>query len=511
MRKFVVACLRHETNTFSPIPTPLESFGRGSGGTGPAEGQQAIDSYRGTNTPIAAFFDLVEQAGDEMVVPLAANAHPSAPCSRESFDHMADRIVAAVKAGCDAALLDLHGAMVAEGLSDGEGELLRRVREVAPGLPIAVALDYHTNLSPAMVENADVITVYRTYPHIDMYETGERCGRTLLRMLAGEIRPRMVWHSLPILSHMNVHAPSRPPMQAIMASALQAEASGEVLNASLIGGFPLADIEHVGLAAIVVGDEKAAGGVDRAERLLYDLMNMAWEKRAEFEYTFDPIDKSVADGKAAADKAGDGPVLLVDHGDNAGAGGNQDTMAVLAEVMRQDLGDVVAGPIRDPEAVKQAITAGVGATVTLAVGGKWDVPALKLKGEPLTITGRVTRVTDGSFTITGPMMTGMKANIGRTVVLDTGKVQLVISEGAYEPFDTGCFTHLGIDPARKRFVVLKSRQHFRAGFEPIAKEIVLVAGPGPCSSDYSLFPWDRVRRPIYPLDRDCPSNLPRQS
>lgn len=510
MPRYVVAVMRHETNTFSPVPTPLAAFGRGSGGDSPAAGQAAIDFYRDTNSPVAAFFDLIEAEGAEMVVPIAANAHPSAPCSAETFDHMAGRIVDAVKAGCDAAFLDLHGAMVAEGYSDGEGELLKRIRAIAPDLPVAVALDYHTNLSAEMVENADVVTVYRTYPHIDMYETGERCGRTLLRKLKGEVEPVMFWHSLPILSHMNVHAPSRPPMQAIMERAIQAEGSGEVLNVSMIGGFPLADIPHVGLGCIVVGDAKAAGGADRAEALLYDLMGMAWDSRADFEYRFDPIDKSVAEAKAAADKAGDGPVLLIDHGDNAGAGGQQDTMTVLKEVFAQGLEDVLAGPIRDSETVAKAIEAGIGAQVTLPVGGKRDVPALNLKGEPLEITGKVTRISNGRFVITGPMMTGMRSNIGRCVVIDTGKVQVVVSEGAYEPFDVGCFTHLGIDPAEKRFVVLKTRQHFRAGFEPLAKDIVMVAGPGPCTSDYELFPWKDVRRPIYPLDRDCPSNLPRQ-
>src|SRR3546814_562430 len=147
-------------------------------------------------------------------------------------------ICEAVAKGCDALLLDLHGAMVTEGFDDGEGELLRRIRQVAPDLPIAVALDYHTNLSAAMVENATVIAGYRTYPHIDMYETGQRAGRTLLRALKGEVRPVMAWHSLPMLTHMNRHAPSMQPMKAIMDKAIAAEADGTVLNTSLFGCFP---------------------------------------------------------------------------------------------------------------------------------------------------------------------------------------------------------------------------------------------------------------------------------
>jgi len=134
-----------------------------------------------------------------------------------------------------------------------------------------------------------------------------------------------------------------------------------------------------------------------------------------------------------------------------------------------------------------------------------------LTGEPLPVKGRVRRITDGVFTVTGPMMTGVTLSIGRTVVLDTGSVEIVVSEDRYEPFDTGCFTHCGIDPSGKDFVLIKSRQHFRAGFEPIARHIVMVAGPGPTASDYSLFPWKNLRRPLYPLDPDIPSNLPSQA
>ncbi|MEL0021783.1 MAG: MlrC C-terminal domain-containing protein, partial [Rickettsiales bacterium] len=205
----------------------------------------------------------------------------------------------------------------------------------------------------------------------------------------------------------------------------------------------------------------------------------------------EPIAESIAAARAIA--PGEGPVMLIDHGDNCGSGGNQDVMAVLAEVIAQGLENVCAGPFSDPEAVAEMIDAGVGAQVTVKLGGKVDMPAMSLTGDPVTVTGTVKRITDGSFTVTGPMFTGVKLNIGRTVVLDTGKVEIVVSEGRYEPFDQGCFTHAGIDPAKKSYVLLKSRQHFRAGFEPIAREIVMISGPGTCTSDYTLFPWKDLR------------------
>ena len=504
-QRWVAAVLRHETNTFSPIPTPIKDFGRVGPTNGPATGDDTWRFYRNTNNPVAAYIDLAEKEGVELDFPFAGNAHPSAPAPDEILDICSEAVIASIKKGCDALFLDLHGAMVTHGFDDGEGELLRRFREAAPDLPIAVALDYHTNLSAQIVDNSTVICGYRTYPHIDMYDTGMRAGNTLIRALNGDIDPVMVWHSLPVLTHMNRHAPSMQPMQNVMERAIAAEADGKILNASLFGCFPLSDIPHVGLSGIVVAD----GNRDRAERFLFDLMQELWDKREEFVFEVEPIEKSISAAKQMG--AGKGPIMLIDHGDNCGSGGNQDVMSVLAEVLEQGLDNVCAGPFSDAIAVNELIAAGVGAQVTVSLGGKIDMPAMSLKGEPLLVSGTVRRITDGSFTVTGPMFTGVQMNIGRTVVLDTGMVEIVICEGRFEPFDQGCFTHLGIDPSKKDFVLIKSRQHFRAGFEDIAREIVMVSGPGTCTSDYTLFPWKGIRRPVYPLDPDAESNLPSQS
>ncbi|MBT7512580.1 MAG: ABC transporter substrate-binding protein, partial [Rhodospirillaceae bacterium] len=177
-----------------------------------------------------------------------------------------------------------------------------------------------------------------------------------------------------------------------------------------------------------------------------------------------------------------------------------DVMAALEEVMRQGLTNVVAGTFWDPITVAQMIDAGIGAEVTLQLGGRTDMPALNLKGKPLEVSGRVSAITDGVFTITGPMNTGSRADLGRTAVLDTGDIEIFVSEKRFEPIDAGMFAHAGIDPTQKDFVLVKSRQHFRAGFEDWAAHIVMVAGPGVCSSDYSLFPFKNLARPIYPLD-----------
>ena len=489
-KKFVVAMMMHETNTFSPLPTPIGSFARASA----LSGQAAIDEAEGTNTSLGGFIEVARKAGAEFALPMAASANPSGLVTKAAYEQMTTAIVDEIKKGCDAVLLALHGAMVAEHYDDGEGELLNRIRKIAPDVPIAVALDFHTQMTDAMIKGATVITGYRTYPHIDMADTARRAGRTLMRALAGEVEPKMVWGNRPIMSSSLVHTPSREPMKTLMGMANQAEDSGQVLNASVFGGFPQADIPHLALSSIIVCDKRTAEG----EILLNKILDTAWEKREGFLFHPEPLSVQVARAKSYTE----GPVVMADHGDNTASGGTQDVMSVIEEAIKQDLDNACAGPICDPSCVEQMIKAGVGAEVALELGGKVDMPAMGLKGKPLKVSGKVKAITDGQFVVTGPMATGTTIRMGRTAVLDTGKIQIVISEKRAEPFDLGVFTHCGIDPRAKKFVLIKSRQHFRAGFEPIAKHIVMCDGDGCTASDLKLFKYTKVKRPLYPFDLD---------
>ena len=521
-RRIVVAGLLHETNTFSPVATPLEAFfsraRKPSPGVSPLIGaDDAIALYGEANVGFAGFLKVARAAGAEVVAPLYANAAPSAPASRATFDVMAGAIVDAVAAGCDAVMLDLHGAMVVEGIDDGEAELLARIRRVAPDVPIAVALDFHANIGPGLAARADIITGYRTYPHIDMALTGERAGRTLIAMLDGKVKPVLVHGWLPMLTHMNRHSPQFQPMRDIMNHANAAEDGGKVLNASVFGGFPLADIPFAGLSTIVVADAIAAGGVDaaraQAQALSDALCEQAWSRRAEFVFDIEPLAATVARGKevrARADASGrpHRPIVFADHSNNTASGGSVDTMESVAEILAQGLQRVVAGPICDPATVAALIDAGVGAQVELDVGGRVDAPSIGRKGKPLRLSGTVRAITDGSFRITGPMMTGLTVHCGRTAVLDVGPLRLVVAENRVEPVDLGVFTHCGIDPLAADYILVWSRQHFRAGFEPIAEEVMMLAGPGVCSSDYAQFPFARLSRPIYPIDQQAQPHAP---
>jgi microcystin degradation protein MlrC len=349
-------------------------------------------------------------------------------------------------------------------------------------------------MSRTMIDHASVIAGYRTYPHIDTAETGLRAGRVLLRALRGEVAPAMRMAKLPMLTHTLKQGHDVQPLKDIMDRAVAAEARGEVLACSLFGGFPMADIPHVGFSAVVVADGETA----KADALVQELLEMAWERRADFVYEVEPV----ARGIAAAKALDGGPIVLVDHGDNVFSGGTQDVMATVAEALRQELDDIAIGPLWDPASVERMIAAGSGAEVALELGGKTAMPALGLAGEPLPVQGRVGRITDGRYRVSCPMMTGVELDHGASAVLETGRAQILVCSKRMEPFDLGVFRHAGIEPTAKRYLLIKSRQHFRAGFGPIAKHILLLSGPGVTSSDYGLFRWTKVPRPLYPLDPD---------
>jgi microcystin degradation protein MlrC len=269
------------------------------------------------------------------------------------------------------------------------------------------------------------------------------------------------------------------------------------LAASLFTGFPHADISNAGLSAVVVTD----GDRSLAERLRDELLDRAWRDREAFVYRIEPLQQSLTRAKALPPPtSGEGPIVLLDHYDNCASGGTMDTTIVLGAILREGLDNVAAFAIYDPEAVQQAIAAGIGARLTLSLGGKMKMPAIPGDNPPLTVTGTVKTISNGRFRNKGPMGRGVQTEMGPSVVIDTGKVEIALISRHVEPSDLNCLLSLGIDPMQKRYVMLKSRIHWRAGLGALAKSVVECAGIGVCTSDYSELNFTKVRRPIYPLD-----------
>ncbi|WP_334001521.1 M81 family metallopeptidase [Burkholderia gladioli] len=488
--RILIARMNHETNTFSPVPTPLAAFGA----NGPSYGAEAYRDNKGMRTAMAAFIDAAEAAGAEVVTPISAGANPSGPVAAEAYAAICEAIVAAAP-GCDAVMLDLHGAMVAESTPDGEGELLARVRAALPGVPIAVALDLHGNVTQAMIDHADIIVSFKTYPHVDMYETGEHAARLLFHTLNGRARPVLAWRRPPLLSSTLRSATAEGAMQRAVAAARAAEAEG-MLAVSILAGFSLADIAAPCISVVVVGDGDAA----QAEAVAVRIAAAIWDERDAFVYRSPPLAESVAEALALA-RGAEKPVLLLDHGDNCMSGGTCDTMDLLEAALAQGLDGLVSGPLCDPEAVAVLNEAGVGASVTLPVGNKRPARDGSQR-TPFMARGTVLALTDGEYTITGPTYTGQRAHMGRAAVLDIGAAVLVITERTHEPWDLGVFESVGVDPRRARFLLLKSRMYCRPVFVPISAGLVECDSRGVTGSDYGLFDYRHLVRPVYPLDAD---------
>lgn len=487
--KLVLAMMKHETNTFSPLVTDWARFEA----WGLYTGQAAIEAYAKTNMPLGVYLRLAKEYGAEVVVPMAAEAMPSGKVTADAYKSLTDPILEAVRQGCDGCLLDLHGAMVAEGTDDGEGTLLEQIRRIAPDLPIAVTLDLHCNLTAKMVENCTALIGYKTYPHVDMDVVAGQVGRVVMEFLAGKrAKPAMALRQLPLLSQTLCQGTDDEPMKSAIQACKDEEAKG-LPCASVFGGFAMADIKEAGTTVITVGTDQS-----QADAAADRIATQVWDQRDLHIYRHRDLAESVAKAKQIKD----GPVILLDHADNCGSGGTQDVMMVIEEVLRQGLEDVAVGAVWDPEAVQQMQKAGVGATVTLELGGKSDMPALGLKGKPLKLTGKVRTITDGEWIVRGPMYTGYKVMMGPTAVLEVdGRMQIVVVSRHHEPWDTGVFTSVGIDPQHKRYLLLKSRIHYRAGFAPLARATFTLDGEGVTTSDNSKLTYSKLRRPIYPLDR----------
>ena len=495
--RVAIGGISHESSTFATVPTRLEDFAQRSR----VEGDDLIPRFQGTKTPIGGFLDAARDAAFAVVPTLHASATPGGPVTAEATEVLTRRLAEWLRAALDSdpldgVLLALHGAMVSELDDDGESYILRAVREVVgPDLPVIVTLDLHGNITQEMVGLATIVVAYDEYPHTDPYERGYEAGLLMARVVRGGVRPTAAIVKLPLLPALQRQYTHAEPMQGVKRLAREIEHERGILNVSYLPGFPWADIAPAGFSVIVTSDDDPAQARDAARCLAA----YVWDRRDEFVVRPVPVDEAVRH----AIEAPAGPIVLADIGDNPGGGSPADGTVLLGALLRLGATDAVVVPLNDPEAAREAFAAGVGGQVSLRLGGKVDT----FHGEPLSVRGRVVRLSDGRFVHTGPMSTGVEMNMGPTAVLELqgargGHVEVVVSTYRQQPTDLEMLRSQGIEPTTKRIIAVKSSVHFRAAFTPVAREILEVDTPGLTSPKLETLAFHRLTRPIYPLDPD---------
>ena len=483
--RIAAAGFQHETNRFSPIPTTYEDFLREDGWPGLTEGTAVFDVFREANIPIGGFLAFAREKQLEAIPILWASAEPASLVQDDAFDRVSAQILDGIDAilPVDGIYLDLHGAMVTETHEDGEGEFLRRLRNrFGDQVPVAVSLDLHANITPEMVQFADVITVFRTYPHLDMAETGYRAGELLHEIIETGKRPHRAFRKPPLLLPLHTQCTTMEPCQSLYGM-LPDKVSLHSGSADIALGFPASDIAQNG-PAIVAYDFSETQAEETADTLDKALVS------AESSFSMPLYSSRDAVNLALTKTGGDKPIILADVQDVAGAGSTTETTELLIELAAARVRNTALAAFYDKDAVATAHKVGIGGEFSCMLGGKLG----GTEHPGFEGTFRVAALSDGRFKFTGDMMGGIESNIGPTAAFDlishNAEIRIIATSERIQPVDQAIFTHLGIDPAKLDLLVLKSVVHFRADFEPIAKEIILVVAPGfsPCILTEDKFP-----------------------
>ncbi len=484
--RIAIGGFMHESNTFAPLPTDRARFEQGS----LSGGDDLLAVWRDAHHEVGGFIAGAGRFGYDLAPTVMAWATPAGPVEDAVFDE----IVEAIADGCrrssvDGLLLALHGAMVARSHPDADGNVLRRLRGLLGDIPIVATLDYHANVSPAMVEHADALVGYQTYPHVDQREIGLFAAELMVRTVRKEIRPRIALASPPMIMNLLGQETDREPMRSLMRRARDAERRPGVLSVSLMAGFPYADVAEMGPSVIAVTD----GDRTAAQHVADELAGWMWEARRAL-FVPCPGPEEAVRLALASDR---GPVVLVDLGDNVGGGSAGDGTVLLAELLRQRAeGAVVV--LYDPEAVQIARQAGTGGCFAYAVGGRVD----RLHGDQVSVRGVVQSLHDGTWVEEQARHGGRRFNDqGPTAVVTIdGPNTLVLNSLRTPPFSLGQITSLGIDPARQAILVVKAAVAYKAAYGPIAARVIEVDTPGLTAIDPARFTYRHVRRPMFPLD-----------
>jgi microcystin degradation protein MlrC len=503
MARIAVGGFQHETNTFAPQKASWDDFARADAWPPFLRGEEMFAGVEGFNIPIAGAIKALKALGHELVPLCWCSAPPSSYVEEAAYEKVAGWMIEdlAAKGPFDAVYLDLHGAMVAEHLEDGEGELMRRVRAViGTRVPLVASLDYHTNMTPEMVEHATAMVGYRTYPHIDMADTGSKAAALLDRLL----RDKRVLHKafrqidflIPLVWQCTLLDPAKgifALVDEIESGAAKSGAPSGSHNQGIVSlthtpGFPPADIKECGPAIVVYGYDKAA--TEAAADRLAAAINA---KERDFAGKLWDADEAVVEAMRLAKRASR-PVILADVQDNPGAGGSSDTVGLLRALIAHKAKGAVIGMIVDPPAAEAAAAAGEGAVLERGIGA-----CVGFAGEtPVAARWRVAKLGTGIFTGTGPFYFGAKFQIGPMALLtdEASGVSAVLACKRVQAADQEMFRHVGVEPSQVPILALKSTVHFRADFQPIAEIILPVRSPGAHITDPVELPYEKLRKGI---------------
>ena len=494
-KRIAVGGFLHETNTFQQQKTTYADFAEAGDRAPLTRGPDVLERFTGLNTSIAGALEVLKPTGATLVPLPWTSATPSGYVTEDAFERIAAMFIDDLRAALpvDAILLSLHGAMVTEHLEDPEGELLARIRAlVGQRIQIVASLDLHSNTTQRMFDLTEAMIAYTTYPHVDMAETGVKAGRVLVDLLARGRRLEKAYRQLPYLVPLTWQCSTLEPSRSIYAAAARL-IDERVASTSYTPGFPASDIRDCGATVFAYGWDAQA--TQKAADALY---RMVLEAEPDYAGRLYSPDEAVREAMRRSQSASR-PILLADTQDNPGAGGSADTVGVLEALLRNRAERAVLGVMHDPEVARAAHGVGPGKVVTVGVGAKsggWGE-------KPVVQSWTVERLGDGRMTCHGPMMTNWKLALGPMALLRSGGVRVVVSTKKIQAMDQEPFLHLGVEPRAERIVALKSSVHFRAHFEPIAEDVLMVESPGAMIVDPVKLPFKRLRpgvrmRPLGP-------------
>ncbi len=478
----------HESSTCVDTFTTIDDFEHDRG---IIRGEAMLDRFRDANVQTGGFIAAADEQGFELVPLLRASAFPGGVIRRSDYDEIKADLVERLKAAgpVDGVLLDLHGAMVVEGIDDGDGDVIAAVREVVgPDVPIGAPQDLHGNHSKRRVELADALVGYDTFPHVDMAERGHEAGTIIARTIRGEVKPTMAIHQLPMFWSTPCQVTANSPMNEAIARLHEMEQRPRVLTMTVATGFPWADVPDAGSSVIAVTDNDQ----QLAQNLADEMGKWIWENRERWYAAPLPVREALAEGE----RIGRYPIIVADHVDNTGGGSPGDSTEVLRTFLDMELSDALLLYMVDPEVAQQAHNAGVGGKISIRMGGK----SAPVQGPPIEADAEVIAISDGAFAYDGPMFQGLTGSMGTSAWIKIGGVSVVVVCAREQPFDQAFARSLGIDCSAMRYICVKSAAHFRAAFESIAGSIHNVDAAGIHSHDFSKLPLTKRSRQIFPID-----------